>query len=131
MPIVSNCARTPLCSCSQRSLGSAAPLYPPSFPASCYHNCKSPVTLSGSGVPPTLPLPLILTSSPNLSVPNVKCGTANSPFCLKGKKQSGWAASPTVLEGLHPMLQNRTGLVSIGSEGLERFECSPWPHWTA
>lgn len=68
---VSNCARTPLCSCSQRTLGSAPPVYPPCFSVSCYHNCKSSVTLSSSGVLPTLPLPLILTSPPKLGVPNM------------------------------------------------------------
>lgn len=128
---MSHCARGLLCSCSQRSQGSVAPLCPLCSSASCYGNCKSCVTLSGhSGVPPALLLALIQTPSPNFGVQPVKCCTANSPFTLKGKKQSGCLASPAVLEVLCPVLQHRTGLVSMGSVGLGRSGCSPWPHWT-
>lgn len=96
---ISNCARTPLCSCSQRSLGNAAPLYPPCFSASCYHNCKSSVTLSGSRVPPTS---LILTSSPKLGVPSMLKTALHSAFLPKRKEANRLGIIPSCVRGAAP-----------------------------
>ena len=123
MPRTSDCARDLLCSCSQRSQGSAAPLCPPYSSASCYHNCKSSVTQSGqSGVPSALPLALILTPSPNLRVPTCKMLHCKQPLLPERKEAIRLRSITSYARGAVPCAIAQDWASQRGVSGLRE----PW-----